>query len=122
MAELFPAAAAVAAQAEQVAHAAAADVTARQPPLALVESGALPLHALAIAGAPTAPKQRLARGSGAALAQPVPTARVASGGLVDMYARQDRAHFDDDDDDAPTLGRRALRRRSSVRTFSKLAA
>ena len=35
-------------------------VTARQPPLALVESGAIPLHALAVASAPTQPRRPLA--------------------------------------------------------------
>jgi serine/threonine-protein kinase len=86
-------------------------VTARQPvlPHMLAESGAIPPHALAIASAPTAPKQRLARGS----------ARFGRGGAgADAYEKQDPELWLDEDD-ARTRGRRALKRPG---TSPKLAA
>jgi eukaryotic-like serine/threonine-protein kinase len=91
--------------------------TARQPVLLemLAESGAIPPHALAIASAPTAPKQPLARGS----------TRVARGTCTEAYEKQTRELWLDDDDDARTRGRRALKRSIASRrpgASPKLAA
>jgi serine/threonine-protein kinase len=93
MTELYPA--------QAGAGAAAVDLgpTARQPvlPEILAASGAIPPHALAVASAPTAPKQALARGS---------TRRLARGSAPDAYEKQTRELWLDDDD-ARTRARRA---------------
>lgn len=81
-------------------------LTARQAvfPHVLAERGAIPAHALAIASAPTAPKQPLARGS----------VRFARGTSGEALARPEREQWLDDDD-APTRGRRALKRPGTAR-------
>jgi hypothetical protein len=118
MGELFPAGAAAAkAAAPDAATEAEPAVTAKQSPLALADCGAIPLQAVALAGAPTQPKQPLARGSATELARPAVTAPIAI--VAAAYARAERAPaFDDDDDDAPTRGRRALRRPAAARALA----
>jgi len=82
-------------------------VTARQPVLleTLAERGAIPPHALALASAPTALRRPLARGS---------NQRVARGTSPEAYERRTRELWLDDDD-APTRGRRAVKRPSALR-------
>jgi hypothetical protein len=117
MAELYepPATALLPAASEALAPADATAVdpavTARQPvlPEVLAASGAIPPHALAIASAPTAPKQALARGS---------TRRLGCGTVVEGYEKHTRELWLDEDD-ARTRGRCALKRRP---TAPKLAA
>jgi len=77
-------------------------VTARQEvrPEMLAERGAIPAHALAIASAPTAPKRVLARGA---------ARRCGRCTGAEAYEKQTRELWPDDDD-APTRGRRTLRR------------
>jgi hypothetical protein len=122
LAELLPAGvtpSAVAAAADAATEAEPA-VTARQSPLALADCGAIPHQALAIASAPTQPKQRLARGSSTDLARPAVTARMPSAAAetaAAAYAKPVRAPSFDDDD-APTRGRRALRRPAVARALA----
>ncbi len=76
-------------------------VTARELvlPEALAARGAIPAHALAIASAPTAPKRALARGS----------QRLPRGTVAEAYEKPVRELWLDEED-APTRGRRALKR------------
>jgi serine/threonine protein kinase len=102
MEELYPASQVTHAMASTEATEADPAVTARQPVLLemLAASGAIPPHALAIASAPTAPKQALARGS---------ARRVARGTGTEAYEKHTRELWLDDDE-ARTRGRRAPKR------------
>jgi serine/threonine protein kinase len=100
---------AAAAEPDEAAEATAAEATTVEPaittrqrvlPAVLAARGAIPPHALAVASAPTAPKLGLARGS---------TRRLLRGTGSEAYKRHAR-ELSLDDDDAPTRGRRVLKR------------
>jgi serine/threonine-protein kinase len=101
------AAAALAPESAEPAEATTAEpaVTARQLvlPETLAARGAIPPHALAMASAPTAPKPTLARGSTRRLLRGTGTEGIAG------YAKHAR-ELSLDDDDAPTRGRRVIKR------------